>query len=153
MPTRAQQLADLCRQFQVDICYAFGSQAKQVRAWVRGEVERLEIGDSDVDIGVLPARDVRFALPEEARLEVALMAFFGVPRVDVVSFRKVDPFFAANIVRGERLYARDAYQADEFELYVFRRAGDCLPLERERLTLILGEGWDDAGDDFGSRGC
>ena len=46
---------------------------------------------------------------------------------------------AANIVRGERLYARDEHETDEYDLYVLRRAGDLIPLERERLALILGE--------------
>ena len=41
-------------------------------------------------------------------------------------------------MRGERLYARDAYWADEYELYVLRRAGDLAPLERERMAMILG---------------
>ena len=39
----------------------------------------------------------------------------------------------------ERLYAEDEYLADEYELYIFRRAGDCAHLERERVALILGE--------------
>jgi hypothetical protein len=48
-----------------------------------------------------------------------------------------DPFLAAEIVRGERLYARDACEADEYDLYVLRRAGDLAPFERERMALIL----------------
>jgi hypothetical protein len=43
------------------------------------------------------------------------------------------------MIRGERLYAWNNYQADEFDLYILRRAGDLAPLERERLTLISGE--------------
>jgi hypothetical protein len=56
-----------------------------------------------------------------------------------VFLREADPFLAANTVRGERLYARDAYAADEYDLYVLRRAGDLAPLERERMALILGD--------------
>ncbi len=37
---------------------------------------------------------------------------------------------------GERLYCQDKHRADEFELYVLRRAGDVAPLERERLSII-----------------
>ena len=63
-----------------------------------------------------------------------------VTRVDLVCLDDADPFLAANVIRGERLYARNTYEADEYDLYVLRRAGDLAPLERERLTLILGEG-------------
>jgi hypothetical protein len=52
---------------------------------------------------------------------------------------EADPFLAANVVRGERLYAENEYRADEYDLYVLRRAGDLAPLERERMALILGE--------------
>jgi len=48
-----------------------------------------------------------------------------------------DPFLAAEIIKGERLFARDEYEADEFDLFVLRRAGDLIPLKRERLNLIL----------------
>ena len=58
---------------------------------------------------------------------------------DKVCLADADPFLAANVIRGERLYARDAYKADEYDLYVLCRAGDLAPLERERMALILGE--------------
>ena len=50
---------------------------------------------------------------------------------------EADPFLSANIVRGERLFCRDPYAADEYELYILRRAGDLAPLEKERLGLIF----------------
>jgi len=59
--------------------------------------------------------------------------------VDVVVIPEVDPFLAANIIRGERIYCRDKYSADEYELYILRRAGDLIPLERERISLIMEE--------------
>jgi hypothetical protein len=37
------------------------------------------------------------------------------------------------------LFAHDPYQADEYDLYVLRRAGDLAQLERERMSLILHE--------------
>jgi hypothetical protein len=69
----------------------------------------------------------------------ALEDLLGVARVDLVILPEADPFLAADVVRGERLCAQDAYQADEYDLYVLRRAGDLAPLERERMALILGE--------------
>jgi hypothetical protein len=52
---------------------------------------------------------------------------------------QTDPFLAAEIIRGERLFTKDEHEADEYELYVLRRAGDLAPLERERMALVLGE--------------
>ena len=59
--------------------------------------------------------------------------------MDLVVLSEADPFLAAEIIRGERIFDRDSLEADEYELYVLRRAGDLAPLERERMALILGE--------------
>jgi hypothetical protein len=59
--------------------------------------------------------------------------------VDLVVLGEADPFVAAEVIRGERLYAHDEYTADEYDLYVLRRAGDLAPLERERIALVLQE--------------
>ena len=76
---------------------------------------------------------------EKVDLASALEDFFAVNRVDLVVIPEADPFLAANIIRGERIYCRDEHRADEYELYILRRAGDLAPLERERISLIRGE--------------
>lgn len=128
-----QQLADLCRQFSIEILYAFGSRGREAGRFVL-ENQPMLTSDSDLDIGVLPARSL--SAREKAELTLLLEDFFGVNRVDLIVLPEADPFLAANIVRGERLYERDVYLADEYELFVLRRAGDLIPLERERLALI-----------------
>jgi len=69
--------------------------------------------------------------------EVEIEDLLGVGRVDLVILSEADPFLSANIVRGERIFCRDPYAADEYELYILRRAGDLAPLEKERLSLIF----------------
>ena len=57
--------------------------------------------------------------------------------MDLIIILEADPFLAANIIRGERIYCRDEYEADEYDLYILRRAGDLIPFERERIALIM----------------
>ena len=52
---------------------------------------------------------------------------------------EADPFLAAKIIRGERIYCRDQLQADEYDLYILRRGGDLILLEKERLSLVMKE--------------
>jgi len=134
---RRGKLAALCQRFGIEILYAFGSRAQEVLEWALGQRERLTPGSSDVDIGAKPAAQAAFGLHEQVEFALALEELLEIPRVDVVSLREADPFLAANIIRGARLYAKDADLADEYELYVLRRAGDLVPLENERLNLIL----------------
>lgn len=125
----------LCRRFGLHILYAFGSRGREAYEWLGRDGGGLPPGPSDLDIGVKPAAplDTR----RKVELAVALEDLFDVNRVDLVVLPEADPFLAANVIRGERLYAEDSYLADEYDLYVLRQAGDLIPLERERQGLIL----------------
>lgn len=86
-----------------------------------------------------PSTKKKFSIKDKVNLTLALEEFFSVGRVDLVIILEADPFLVANIIRGERIYCRDEYKADEYYLYILRRAGDCVPLERERIALIMGK--------------
>lgn len=127
-------LAHLCEAYNILIVYLFGSQARAaVNFLLHGEP--IPASPSDIDVGILPAR--RLAVREKVEFAQALEDLLEVERVDLVVLPEADPFLAANIIRGERIYARDPYLADEYDLYILRRAGDLAPLERERMQMIL----------------
>ncbi|RCK75003.1 MAG: hypothetical protein ANABAC_1720 [Anaerolineae bacterium] len=128
-----QQLQKICEQFSIDVLYVFGSRSQEAAHFLL-EGQPMPERASDLDVGILPGRPL--SAREKVELMIALEDLFDVNRVDLVSLPDADPFLAANIVRGERLFARDSYQADQYELYIYRRAGDLIPLERERLALI-----------------
>src|SRR5207249_2174979 len=127
-------LERLCASFQVDTLYAFGSRARQAWMWLSGEIAQVPSGTHDLDIAVKSAEGVQLTIEAKVRLALSLEDLFGVSQVDLVCVSDADPFLAANIIRGERLYARDPYLADEYDLYILRRAGDLAPFERERVA-------------------
>lgn len=135
--TQSSALRRLCECLDVALVYAFGSRANEAFEWARGRRMALATGGSDVDIGVRARPGVIWTVSEKVRLAQALEDLFGCARVDLVVLGEGDPFLAAEIIRGERLYAEDPLQADEYDLYVLRRAGDLAPLEHERQALIL----------------
>lgn len=137
MNAHRKQIEALCRENQVRLMYVFGSRAGEVWALLNGDEKSLPKSASDVDIAVLPA--AALTLDQKVNLALALEKIFEVERVDLVSLADADPFLAANIIRGERLYASDSYQADEYDLFVLRRAGDLAEMERERMALVLRE--------------
>ncbi|MGC9398577.1 MAG: nucleotidyltransferase domain-containing protein [Anaerolineae bacterium] len=130
------QLRALCREHDLWIMYAFGSRAAEVKRWLEDDPVDLSAGTSDVDIGVLPAEKLH--VHEKVEIAVALEDLLNVHRVDLVVPSEADPFVAAEVIRGKRLFADDEDAADEYDLYVLRRAGDLLPFEKERIEMILG---------------
>ncbi len=139
MEGRYQSLKQICERFGVLTLYAFGSQAKQIRNLVEGHQDALALDSSDVDIGVSVLSGEKFSVAEKVNLALALEDLFSCKRIDLVSLTEADPFLAVEIIRGERLFTHNEHEADEYELFVLRRAGDLAPLERERMALVLGE--------------
>ena len=133
-----QQLREICDRHRIDLIYAFGSRACEVREFLRGLGQIDKGNSSDVDMGVKTSPKRR-AMPVREKVEMAaeIEDLLGIVRVDLVILSEADPFLSANTVRGERIFCRDPYAADEYELYILRRAGDLAPLEMERLSLIF----------------
>ncbi len=136
MSTARESLEQICEQYELALLYAFGSRAKEALRLFEEDVP-LEVKPNDLDIGVLPLQPL--SVRQKVTLTLALEDLCAVTRVDLVVISDVNPFLAANIIRGECLYARSQRQADDYELYILRRAGDLAPLERERIELILGK--------------
>ena len=139
MNNRRSKLNQIADQFKLDIIYAFGIHAKEVSEWVKGKRSVFSVTpSSDVDIGVRLCPGRRISVKEKVDLAPALEELFAVNRVGLVVIQEADPFLAANIIRGERIYSKDEYQADEYDLYILRRVRDLAPLERERIAIIMG---------------
>jgi len=140
MSDRHRQLTKIAQQFSLDIIYAFGSHAKEALAFLRGEIKEIPFPPrSDLDIGVKPSKRAKLDVHQKVELAITLEDLFSAPRVDLIVIPEVDPFIAANVIRGERIYVKDENLADEYDLYILRRAGDIAPIERERIALIFGE--------------
>jgi len=89
---------------------------------------------SDLDLGVLYRTPQPLA--ETLMLEEAFERAVG-REVDLVDVARARAFLALDIVRGERIFCSAPAEADRFELYVLRRAGDLLPFERQRRALLM----------------
>jgi len=136
MASLAERLREIASQYHIADLYAFGSRAAEIAARVRGQATSNQHPASDVDIGVRPLPGRQLSVHDKVRLAIALEDLLGVNRVDLVVLPEAPPFLAANIIRGERLLAANERAADEYLLYVLRRAGDLVPLRREQMALI-----------------
>lgn len=131
------EISDLCRKFGLHTLYLFGSREKEVFDWLNSPVGPLQSSMSDIDLGVKLIDSGTMDVGEKVRLTQALESLFQEQQVDLVFLDEADPFLAVNIIRGSRLYTVDSYLADEYELYLLRRAADLAPFERIRQAMIL----------------
>lgn len=136
---RVDSLTAVCCEYSIAILYAFGSRANEAVDFIAGKAEQMGFSSSDLDIGVLPCPGKRLSAREKVELGIRLEDFFYVGRVDLVVLPEAPPFLASMIVQGERLYVRNEDDADEYDLYVLRKAGDLMPFHRQRTGLILGD--------------
>jgi len=138
MTEQMEALASLADAYSLDTIHVFGSRSEEVLRFLQGESEPPRISTfSDVDIAVRPIPGCRLSVRDKARLTARLEDLLRVSRVDLVLLPEADPFLAVNAIRGEPIYRRDKDRADEYELYLLRRAGDLAHLERERMAMIL----------------
>ena len=137
MSARFQKIKSICERYQVKLFYVFGSRGGELVQAIHDDSIRLAKSPSDLDFGVLTHSPL--SIENKINLTMELENLFGLFDIDLFILQEVDTFLAANIVRGERVFAEDPYRADEYELFVLRRAGDLAELERERMAIILQE--------------
>lgn len=113
------------RDLDVRALYVFGSQ-----------IDGTARPDSDLDVGVLYVSPQ--PLDKTVELEEALHRAAGQP-VDLIDAARASAFLALAVVRGDRIFTRHEVEADLFDLYVLRRAGDLLPFERARCEMLLSQ--------------
>ncbi len=128
----------LARSYRVDVVYAFGSRGAEVAGSLSGAQVPSDPSASDIDIGVQPQRGHRLTARERVRLTLELEGIFGASRVDLVVLPEANVFLAAEVVRGELLYARDLDEESALQLYYLRRAGDLAPFFRESWLETVG---------------
>ncbi|MDD5207273.1 MAG: nucleotidyltransferase domain-containing protein, partial [Desulfobacterales bacterium] len=134
---KERALARLSKRYRLSAFYACGSRAKEAADIIRTGSGKLVESGNDVDIAVLPDANVVLSAREKVEITLEIEELLGAARVDLVILPEADPFVAVNAIRGERVYCSDEHRADEYELYLLRRAGDLIPLERDRIRMIL----------------
>jgi len=137
MNARLQKIEQTCRRYQLKALYVFGSRSTDMLRAINDDQYQLAPSQSDLDIGILSHSP--FSIENKVSLTLELENLFGLTGIDLFILQEVDAFLAANIIRGERIFAEDSYLADEYELFVLRRAGDLAELERQRIAMILQE--------------
>jgi len=129
------KIEDLVRQYGLEVIYAFGSRAAELRDFVRGKKRTLSRSASDVDIAVKPKR--KLTVREKAEIGIFFEDLFGAARADVVSLQDAPIPLAFAIVTGELLYAENKTDEAEYQLTIMRMMADLQPHLAMRRKMAL----------------
>lgn len=139
-PMPSLKFKSLILRYGLSEMYVFGSRAREIASYVRNGEALKGPSASDVDIGVRTQPEHTLSPAERVQLTIDLEDMLDVPRVDLVILDEAEPFLAADIIKGELLYAEDLDRQARYELFVLRRAGDLAPFKKQRMQMIMQEG-------------
>lgn len=129
---------DICEQYDITLCYLFGSQQARGKAILAGETVPVDDVESDIDFAVLFR--TRSAAPLElyARLSLDLQDIVKPHRADLLFLHEVDHLLQLEAIRGINVYSFDAQFRESYEERVMKFAADELQIFRRNEKDFFG---------------
>lgn len=115
----------IAERYGIILIYLFGSQTNEGKEYLKG-VDVKSDTSSDLDIAIA------FEIPPEETINIYGTLFkefskvFDPFNIDLVFMHELNVLFQYEIIKGERIYEKDEFSADEFEEEIMKRAEDLL---------------------------
>lgn len=119
-----KKLKRIAQKFGLKLIIAFGSQ-------VKGNIH----SESDLDIGVLPLKDIS-SFDEHFNLLSNLRKVFSDYEIDVVFINRADPLLLKKMVESALLLYGKKRDFLEFKIYAFNRFEDYKPFFRLEEKMV-----------------
>lgn len=135
-----EKISALCKQYNIVLCYIFGSQQEAGLARLEGRQVHTLDPESDIDIAVLFGTPPEDPLEIYARLSLDIEDIMTPFRVDLLFLHEVDHIIQLEAIRGINVYALDERTRDAYEGRVMALAADELEIfkrnERDLFEAI-----------------
>jgi predicted nucleotidyltransferase len=115
----------LAERYGITIIYLFGSQADKGKKYLKGENVKLDIF-ADLDVAIAFEKQPAEPMEIYGALFKELSKIFDPFDIDLIFMHELDALFQYEIIKGERVYEKDEFSADEFEEGIMKRAEDLL---------------------------
>jgi len=124
-----RRIDEICKKYNIALCYLFGSQQKQGKAILEGRYSEIVDVESDIDFAVLFMKPPESALETYASLSLDLQELVSPFRADLLFLHEVDHLIQLEAINGINIYSinndfRDAYEekvmmlaSDELEIF------------------------------------
>ncbi|MBW1962729.1 MAG: nucleotidyltransferase domain-containing protein [Deltaproteobacteria bacterium] len=122
------RIAEICKNYDIAICYLFGSKQQQGLALLQRKRVVLEDSESDIDFAVLFKSVPENSLDTYARLSVDLQALVSPYKADLLFLHEADHLIQLEAVRGIKVYSFDETFRAAYEEKVMMFASDELEI-------------------------
>jgi predicted nucleotidyltransferase len=123
-----ENINDVCKKYNVALCYLFGSQQEKGKAILKGKHADMSDVESDIDFAVLLMKPPENALETYASLSVDLQEFVSPFRADILLLHEVDHLIQLEAINGINIYAINNNFREEYEEKVMMFASDELEI-------------------------
>ncbi|MFN3740457.1 MAG: nucleotidyltransferase domain-containing protein [Thermodesulfovibrionales bacterium] len=122
------RIYELCKRYNVALCYLFGSQAEAGMAILQGRQVEIPDPESDIDFAVLFIRPPENALKVYASLSLDLQELVSPFKSDLLFLHEVDHLIQLEAIKGINIYSiSDAFR-ESYEEKVMMFASDELEI-------------------------
>lgn len=125
-----EKIEQICRTYNIALCYLFGSKAQEGLRLLQGERITLDDPESDIDFAVLFIKPPEDPLKTYAMLSLEFQEIVSPFRADLLFLHEVDHLIQLEAIKGINLYAIDEKTRDEYEEKVLMFASDELVIMR-----------------------
>ena len=119
----AEEMKNIAEKYGIAFVYLFGSQSEKGARYLQGEGIDVE-GLSDLDAAVFFKDIPSDPMKVYGSLYKEFSEIFEPFNIDLVFMHEVDTLFQYEIIKGIRIFAKDASLTDELEETIMKRAED-----------------------------
>jgi len=119
-----ERIADICRRYDIVLCYLFGSQAESGLSILQGGTAESSDPGSDIDFAVLFKERPQNSLKTYATLSLDLQGLVSPFRADLLFLHEVDHLIQLEAIKGACIYSEDETLREEYEEKVMMFAAE-----------------------------
>jgi len=123
-----KQIEDICKKYDLGLCYIFGSQKEEGKALLEGKYLKPKDPESDIDFAVLFTIPPQNSLEVYASLSIDLQDLVSPFRADLLFLHEVDHLIQLEAIKGINVYSVDEEYRKSYEEKVMMFASDELEI-------------------------
>ncbi len=110
-----KKIDDVCKRYNIDLCYIFGSQAEAGKVILDGKVVVSIDNESDIDFAVLFTRPPENTLKTYASLSLELQDLVSPFRADLLFLHEADHLIQLEVIKGINIYSHSEELRESYE--------------------------------------